>query len=288
LGELKSTADFKGQKINWQDLEAIENRTNELIRQCLPFKVIEKHPNDESIKHLMTQDPDKIVGDVIRLIEIEGIDVNPCCGTHVKNSSELQIVKFIDMEKIRGGCTRVQFLVGQRAIKHFQQLSSIDLKLRQILSVKNTEYETTIINLQNRLKDQSKQQINIYKELISNMFHLWCLNDNQDKSSFTLFFDNQMETFIQNELVKMVSNLFKNNFEKYSKTSFIGFIRKDDKNGSIMFYNHNPKVLLKINEEIGRNATFKGSIRGSSLQGKVINWMKKEQLEMFIKGIVIV
>jgi misacylated tRNA(Ala) deacylase len=70
---------------------------------------------------------------VARVIQIEGVDVNPCCGTHVRNLAELQLIKFtgacvrpgrsrvivlsrqLGLEKKKGG-VRVTFLAGGRAL----------------------------------------------------------------------------------------------------------------------------------------------------------------------------
>jgi alanyl-tRNA synthetase len=57
--------------------------------------------------------PEGHVGD-IRLVEIAGLDLNTCGGTHVRNSAELELVKLLGTEPIRGG-TRLFFVAGRRA-----------------------------------------------------------------------------------------------------------------------------------------------------------------------------
>jgi Ser-tRNA(Ala) deacylase AlaX len=37
----------------------------------------------------------------VRLVEIQGIDLNPCCGTHVPTTASLQMVKFLKAEPVR-------------------------------------------------------------------------------------------------------------------------------------------------------------------------------------------
>ena len=35
--------------------------------------------------------PDDFEGEEVRVVEIEGLDTNMCCGTHVSNLSHLQV-----------------------------------------------------------------------------------------------------------------------------------------------------------------------------------------------------
>ncbi|CAM9443794.1 unnamed protein product, partial [Ectocarpus fasciculatus] len=59
----------------------------------------------------------------LRVVIIEGLDANPCGGTHVKNLAELQMLKIVGIEKDRGS-TRLRFIAGGRV------LHSLDVCLR--------------------------------------------------------------------------------------------------------------------------------------------------------------
>src|SRR5207248_2435559 len=52
----------------------------------------------------------------IRLIEIEGIDLCACGGTHVRNTGEIGAVLLRKVEKVKQG-TRVEFVCGHRAVR---------------------------------------------------------------------------------------------------------------------------------------------------------------------------
>ncbi|MFQ5350035.1 MAG: DHHA1 domain-containing protein, partial [Thermoanaerobaculia bacterium] len=49
----------------------------------------------------------------IRLVEISGLDLNTCGGTHLKSTGEVEAVKLLDTERLRGG-TRVHWVAGRR------------------------------------------------------------------------------------------------------------------------------------------------------------------------------
>jgi len=55
----------------------------------------------------------------VRIVEIASIDRSPCCGTHVRRTGEIGIVKIVKTEK-RGAETRVYFKCGKRALKDYQ------------------------------------------------------------------------------------------------------------------------------------------------------------------------
>ena len=71
--------------------------------------------------------------DLLRLIEIEGVDINPCGGTHLSCTSQLQMLKIVGLEKSRGQA-RLRFMVGGRvlaalgsALKREVALNKVDL-----------------------------------------------------------------------------------------------------------------------------------------------------------------
>ena len=49
----------------------------------------------------------------IRLVEIEGIDLNTCGGTHLRSTGEIEAVKLLATEKLRGG-SRLHWVAGRR------------------------------------------------------------------------------------------------------------------------------------------------------------------------------
>lgn len=51
----------------------------------------------------------------IRVVTIDGLDVNACGGTHVSSTGELGVVLLLDVEKLRDA-TRLTFVAGARAV----------------------------------------------------------------------------------------------------------------------------------------------------------------------------
>jgi len=96
-----SRVDFYPIRFSENDLEFIERKFNEIAKQNLPIKIYE-----EDRKHLEKRvDQQRCNLDLLpkfvttlRIIEIEGFDVCPCAGTHVKNTSELSTIQIIKKE----------------------------------------------------------------------------------------------------------------------------------------------------------------------------------------------
>lgn len=68
----------------------------------------------------------------IRVVTISGIDANMCCGTHVTNLSQLQMIKILNVEKTKNKLL-VHFLVGERVLKKLNQCYRRELEVNTIL-----------------------------------------------------------------------------------------------------------------------------------------------------------
>lgn len=77
--------------------------------------------------------PEDHAGD-IRVINIEGVERNMCCGTHVTNLCQLQVVKLLQSEKSkRKNQVLLYFLVGNRVLQKLQNCFNRELKLTVLL-----------------------------------------------------------------------------------------------------------------------------------------------------------
>ena len=71
----------------------------------------------------------------VRLVTIPGYDTCACCGTHVKYTGEIGMIKFISSERHRGG-TRLTLACGKRALKDYSKKQEIVSSAMAILSAK--------------------------------------------------------------------------------------------------------------------------------------------------------
>ena len=96
-----SRVDFHPIRFSESDLKDIENKSNNIIKQNLSIKIYEEE-RDSLEKRVDQQrcNLDLLPAFVkeLRIIEIEDFDICPCAGTHVKNTSELSMMKIIKKE----------------------------------------------------------------------------------------------------------------------------------------------------------------------------------------------
>ncbi len=74
----------------------------------------------------------------IRLVEIAGIDVNTCGGTHVASTAQLEAVKLLGTEPMRGG-TRLFYAAGGRLRRLHAAHHERTARLRELLSTSDEE-----------------------------------------------------------------------------------------------------------------------------------------------------
>ena len=79
-------------------------------------------PLEEAARYPLRKRP-AVSGDV-RLVIVEGVDYNPCGGTHPARTGEVQLVHLTGMERARGGL-RLTYLAGGRAVARLSELQRI-------------------------------------------------------------------------------------------------------------------------------------------------------------------
>ena len=114
-------------------LDAIEAACNALIREARPVGV-HGYAADALPAEVRSRGLPEGLSGPVRLIEIAGLDLNTCGGTHVSNTAELQALKLLSTERIRGG-TRLYFAVGGRVLRGWGQALAREAALSRLLSV---------------------------------------------------------------------------------------------------------------------------------------------------------
>jgi len=150
IGSEFVTLDFNGVLTEGQLKEA-ETLANEAVYANLPVDVL--YPGQEELGKLLYRSKKEINGR-IRIVSIPGCDICACCGTHVRRTGEIGIIKVISAQKYKGGI-RISILCGSRALEHFRKtLKSVD-DISVLLSAKPdlvSEATEQLLNENDRLK----------------------------------------------------------------------------------------------------------------------------------------
>lgn len=134
MGENLVTIDFDG-PVTWEDLMEIERRANQLIWENKPVHIW--YPSPEELPNVRYRSK-KALPWPVRIVEFYGADVCACCGTHVKYTGEIGLVKFVSCIKFKEG-VRIEMASGGRAMSLFQNIFEQNRQVSQVFSAKILE-----------------------------------------------------------------------------------------------------------------------------------------------------
>ena len=146
LGSDVTTIDFNCDMALEEALE-IEAAANRYITEDHPLEVL--YPTAEELPGIPYRSKKELTGQV-RLTRFPGADLCACCGTHVRSSSQVGLVKLISCQKFRSG-VRLELLCGNRAAQYLSTLWLQNLQVSQALSAKPTETGAAALRLKEEL-----------------------------------------------------------------------------------------------------------------------------------------
>jgi alanyl-tRNA synthetase len=95
-----------------------------------------------------------VPGNQLRVVKIEGVDTEACCGTHADNTAEVGWIRILRSSRISDGIVRLEYVAQQRAIEVLNQEADILNGLCEEWGVE-----------QEKIKDTASRFFNEYKRL---------------------------------------------------------------------------------------------------------------------------
>mmetsp|Transcript_36602 Transcript_36602/g.91760 ORF Transcript_36602/g.91760 Transcript_36602/m.91760 type:complete len:452 (-) Transcript_36602:48-1403(-) len=148
-----------------EQIESLELRCNQVIRDAVPVAAhVEKNESDSG------EDPAAVAVDSEkknqhgekRVVRIGEVDNNPCCGTHVTCTSQLQAIKLLSFERARGGkVTRVWFVVGNRVLSMLGSMNAHTAALTKLLSGPMEQHLDAVQKLQLDLRNERRSRTRV-------------------------------------------------------------------------------------------------------------------------------
>ncbi|HEY3350549.1 MAG TPA: alanyl-tRNA editing protein [Thermoanaerobaculia bacterium] len=132
LGPEVSDVELAVASLSAANLAQLEEAVAAEIRAARP--VVPRRVSLEEFRALPVRSrglPEGFSGDV-RLVEIAGVDLNTCGGTHLANTAEIEVVALLGTEALRGG-TRLFFGAGGRARRRLKRHEDRNAALRVAL-----------------------------------------------------------------------------------------------------------------------------------------------------------
>ncbi|XP_045615365.1 alanyl-tRNA editing protein Aarsd1-B [Procambarus clarkii] len=165
LAESVSYIELDTERISTEEMSAIEEAVNWRIRDATPVHITEYDATDPKLKEIRTRGlPDDVVGPV-RVVTIENVDTNMCCGTHVHNLADLQTIKLLHTEKGKANKTLLYFVAGTRVLKYLGSCVTRERQLNTLLHSCPSDHLRLVEKIQKDLKGALKSLRDALKDL---------------------------------------------------------------------------------------------------------------------------
>ena len=166
LGEMTSTIDLAVDGVSPEELERVENAVNEKIAEDLQVRM-RTVPRSDAETLLANGELRKLPEreGAIRLIEIEGVDLNACGGTHVRSTGQIGALLIRGTERVSKG-VRIEFVCGLRAWQAAHADFSILRRAAQALTVGRLQLPEAVDRLLAENKAGHKKQQKLCEELV--------------------------------------------------------------------------------------------------------------------------
>lgn len=161
LGAEVSTVDIKG-NLDEATIRKAEEFANEIIDEDREVKSFV--PDKKELKKLNLRRDLPKTNEEIRVVTIDDLDINACCGVHPNSTGELRMIKIRRWEKHKDS-TRIEFLAGSRAVKDALKKDKVVTEICRYLSSNEEEAIKSIKNLNEQIKELNSENKNIREEL---------------------------------------------------------------------------------------------------------------------------
>ena len=105
------------QAVTEKEVEKIEKEANLIVKQAIPVnKMFLERDEAERRFGMGIYQGGAVPGAVLRIVEIPGVDVEACAGTHLDNTSEIEKIKIVKTTKISDNVVRIEFKAGSAAV----------------------------------------------------------------------------------------------------------------------------------------------------------------------------
>ena len=146
IGHELVTIDFNTE-LSTEDVEIVEKLANQYIWEDHPIKI--DFPSSTELENLEYRSKKTLTGQV-RIVSWPGADCCACCGTHMKTSGQVGIVKLISCQKFRDG-VRIEMAAGNRALRWMNTIAAQNTSVSQRLSARPDATAAAVERLQKEL-----------------------------------------------------------------------------------------------------------------------------------------
>ena len=115
-----------------QQVTQLEEEANRYLWQDIPIQIA--YPTSEELAQIDYRSKKELSGQV-RIVTFPGADCCACCGTHVRSSGQVGLVKLLSSQKFREG-VRIELVCGGRAFRYLGRVLEQNSQVSHLLSAK--------------------------------------------------------------------------------------------------------------------------------------------------------
>jgi len=206
--------------------------------------------------------PDDVKGN-IRIVTIQGVESNVCCGTHVQSLSQLQAIKLLDAVPKKGKI-QLYFVSGNRVLKRFDEMHKREGELMKTLKTNPLDLPSSCEKMNVALRNTKKALLTLNKSLAALEVKQFLLENDTTKKLRHFHRENvdpeYASTFIR-EMGTVKTAVIFLTFKYEANSANIYLIRGED--------SVEESAFKTISEEVSVMLSGKGSLRGNQYQAKI-------------------
>ncbi len=148
------------------ELEKIEQLINSWIAEGHSLVVRQMNIDDAKTAGAVAMFGEKY-DEIVRVVDVPGVSMELCGGTHVANTSELGVFKIMSETGIAAGIRRIEAIAGQSVLPYLNERDQVVKSLSERLKAQSNEIVDRVITLQNEVKSLNKSLVKVHGELAS-------------------------------------------------------------------------------------------------------------------------
>ncbi|MEL7474727.1 MAG: alanine--tRNA ligase [Cyanobacteria bacterium J06555_12] len=152
------------QSLTAEQVEQVEAQINTWIGQSHGTEIAEMPISEAKAKGAVAMFGEKY-GDVVRVIDVPGVSMELCGGTHVNNTAEIGVVKIISEAGVSAGVRRIEAVAGPAVLPYLNERDVVVKDLTARFKTKPQEIPDRVTALQDELKAALKEVAQLKSEL---------------------------------------------------------------------------------------------------------------------------
>ena len=172
IGQAGSLVDFDRLRFDFHcpraitaaELEQIETLINGWITEAHSLEVQEMAIEKAKAAGAVAMFGEKYA-DVVRVVDVPGVSMELCGGTHVSNTAEIGLFKIVSESGVAAGIRRIEAVAGAAVLAYLNERDAVVKQLGERFKAQPAEIVDRVLTLQSELKASQKALASAREEL---------------------------------------------------------------------------------------------------------------------------